>query len=62
MHFNSDASWHTLPYAVHLKKVDAICVIYELLEVVAHTGIPHKLLSEQGSVSVGRLNDLELSR
>ena len=49
------------PYAVPLKKVDAISVAEGLLEVFAHTGIPHKLLSDQGSVFVGRLNE-ELCR
>ena len=44
------------PYAIPLKKVDAISVAEGLLEVVAHTGIPHELLSDQGSVFMGRLN------
>ena len=44
------------PYAVSLEKVDAISVDERLLEVIAHTDIPHELLSDQGSVFVGRLN------
>ena len=39
-----------------LKKVDAISVAEGLLELIANTGIPHELLSDQGSVFVGRLN------
>ena len=39
-----------------LKKVDAISVAEGLLELIANTGIPHELLSNQGSVFVGRLN------
>ena len=44
------------PYAVSPKKVDSILVAEGLLEVIAHTSIPHELLSDQGSVFVGRLN------
>ena len=43
-------------YAVLLKIVIVISVAEGLLEVIAHTGIPLELLSDQSSVFVGRLN------
>ena len=49
-------SWHSLSLCSSSEKVDAISVAEGLLEVIAHTGIPHELLSDQGSVFVGRLN------
>ena len=43
------------PYAIPLR-VDAVTVAEALVEVIAHTGIPKEILSDQGSVFVGRLN------
>ena len=47
------------PYAISLKKLDVISAAKGLLEVIAHTCIPHELLSDQDSVFavfVGKLN------
>ena len=49
------------PYAIPRKKVDAITVAEGIMEVVAHTGIPMELLSDQGSVFIGKVNN-ELCR
>ena len=49
------------PYAIPLKRVDAVTVAEALVEVIAHTGIPKEILSDQGSVFVGRLNQ-EMSK
>ena len=43
------------PYCIPLKKVDAITVAEGLLEVIAHTGIPYEILSDQGSVFTGKV-------
>ena len=44
------------PYAIPLKKVDAITVAEGIMEVVAHTGIPMELFSDQGSVFIAKVN------
>ena len=49
------------PYAIPLKKVDAITVAEGIMEVVANTGIPMELLSYQGSIFIGKVNS-ELCR
>ena len=49
------------PYCVPIKRVDAITVSEGLMEVIAHTGIPLELLSDQGAVFTGRVNQ-ELCR
>ena len=49
------------PYAIPLKKVDAITVAEGIMEVIAHTGIAMVLLSDQGSVFIGKVNS-ELCR
>ena len=49
------------PYAIPLKKVDAIIVAEGIMEVVAPTGIPMELLSDQGSIFIGKVNN-ELCR
>ena len=41
------------PYCVPIKRVDAITVAEGLMEVIAHTGIPLELLSDQGAVFTG---------
>ena len=46
------------PYAIPLKRVDAVIVAESLVDVIAHTGIPKEILSDQGSVFVGRLSKL----
>ncbi len=43
------------PYAVALKKIDALSVAEGLMEVIQHTGIPNELLSDQGSLLMGRV-------
>ena len=43
------------PYAVALKKIDAVSVAEGLMEVIQHTGIPNELLSDQGSQFMGRV-------
>ena len=42
-------------YAIPLKNVDAITVAGVIMEVVAHTGIPLELLSDQGSAFIGNV-------
>ena len=49
------------PYAISLKRVDAVIVAESLVDVIAHTGIPKENLSDQGSVFVGRFNQ-EMSK
>ena len=49
------------PYCVPIKRVDAITVAEGLMEVIAHTSIPLELLSDQGAVFTGRVNQ-ELCR
>ena len=44
------------PYAIPLKKVDAITIAEGLIDVLAQTGITQELLSDQGSVFIGRVN------
>ena len=44
------------PYAIQLKKMDVINVAESIMEIVAHTGIPLELLSDQGSVFIGKVN------
>ena len=41
------------PYAVALKKIDAVAVAEGLMEAIQHTGIPNELLSVQGSQFMG---------
>ena len=43
------------PYAIPLKWVDAESVAEGLMEVISHTGIPVELLSDQGSVFLGKV-------
>ena len=43
------------PYAVALKKIDAVSVAEGLMEVIQHTGIPNELLSDQDSQFMGRV-------
>ena len=43
------------PYAVVLKKIDAVSVAEGLMEVIQHTGIPNELLLDQGSQFMGRV-------
>ena len=38
------------PYCVALKKVDTESMAKGLMEVIAHTGIPKELLTDQGGV------------
>ena len=48
-------------YCVPIKRVDAITVSKGLMEVIAHTGIPLELHSDQEAVFTGRVNQ-ELCR
>ena len=43
------------PYAIPLKRVDAVSVAEALTEVLSHTGVPKELLTDQGSVFTGAL-------
>ena len=43
------------PYCVPLKRVDSESVAEGLMDVISHTGIPKELLSDQGSVFMGRV-------
>ena len=43
------------PYCVPLKRVDSELVAEGLMDVISHTGIPKELLSDQGSVFMGRV-------
>ena len=45
------------PYAIPLKQVDAESVAEGLMEVISRTGILVELLSDQGSVFLGRLKE-----
>ena len=49
------------PYCVSIKRVDDITISKGLMEVIAHTGIPLELFSDQGAVFTGRFNQ-ELCR
>ena len=42
------------PYAIPLKRVDAITVAKGLMDVAVYTGIPLERLTDQGSVLLGR--------
>ena len=46
------------PYAIPLKRIDAESVAEALMEVISHTGIPVELLSDCGSVFLGKKGGL----
>ena len=43
------------PYCIPLKRIDAISVAEGLMDILSHTGIPHEVRTDQGSVFMGRL-------
>ena len=59
VHINTNVLGYKISLCYTTEKMDVINVAEGIMEIVVHTGIPLELLSNQGSVFIGKVN-LEL--